>query len=136
MPTPESDVLAANEAFYDAFAARDIPAMEAIWSGRKDIACVHPGWDAIVGRSEVLSSWRAILSSPEAPNVLCAGAIAHVLGDVAYVLCNEILQNAELCATNLFMREDGAWKLVHHHAGPIASRTDDLSAKAPPKVLN
>lgn len=136
MSTPEIDVLAANEAFYDAFAKRDPAAMEALWSARPDIACVHPGWDAIIGRREVLSSWRAILTSPEAPDVECTGAIAHVLGDTAYVVCNEVLPNAELCATNVFVRESGHWKLVHHHAGPVANRMDDELRRAAPKVLN
>lgn len=136
MPSPEIDVLAANEAFYEAFAQRDAAAMEAMWSSRSDIACVHPGWEALIGRREVLSSWRAILSSPEAPDVECAGAIAHVLGEVAYVVCNEVLHNAELCATNVFVREAGRWKLVHHHAGPVATHLDDPPAKPAPKVLN
>jgi ketosteroid isomerase-like protein len=136
MPTPENDVLEANEAFYDAFAKRDVAAMEAMWSQRSDIACVHPGWDALVGRREVLQSWRAILASPEAPEVECAGAVAHVLGDVAYVVCNEVLPSAELCATNVFVRENGGWKLVHHHAGPVASHMEERRPKAAPKVLN
>lgn len=136
MPTPETEVLAANQAFYDAFARHDIAAMEAVWSQRIDLACVHPGWDVIVGRREVLSSWRAILSSPEAPAVECAGAVAHVMGDVAYVVCNELLPGGELCATNLFVREDGLWKLVHHHAGPVAARAPEPRAKVAPKVLN
>src|SRR3954468_17447893 len=96
MPTPEVEVLTVNEAFYDAFSRHDVAAMEAIWSTRVDLACIHPGWDAIVGRREVLSSWRAILSSPEAPTVECVEAIAHVIGDVAYVVCNEVLPGAEL----------------------------------------
>lgn len=136
MPTPEAEVLAANEAFYAAFARRDIPAMEAVWSSRSDIACVHPGWDALVGRREVLQSWRAILSSSEAPEVECGGAIAHVVGDAAFVVCNEMLPNAELCATNIFAREGGAWRLVHHHAGPVASHMDEPELKPSPKVLN
>ncbi len=136
MPTPELDVLAANEAFYDAFARRDVAAMEALWSSRDDLACVHPGWEALLGRREVLSSWRAIMSSPDAPEVECLGAVAHVMGEVAYVVCNEVLTSAELCATNLFVREGGAWKLVHHHAGPVASRMDEPRPKAAPKVFN
>jgi ketosteroid isomerase-like protein len=136
MPTPEIDVLAANGAFYEAFARRDVAAMEAVWSQRIDIACIHPGWDALVGRREVLSSWRAILESPEAPDLECAGAVAHVLGEVAYVVCNELLANAELCATNVFVREGGAWKLVHHHAGPVASRMEEARPRPAPKVLN
>jgi ketosteroid isomerase-like protein len=136
MPTPEAEVLSANEAFYAAFAHHDIAAMEAIWSQRTDVACVHPGWDALVGRREVLSSWRAILASPEAPEVECMAAVAHVVGDVAYVVCSEVLPGAELCATNVFVREGGLWKLVHHHAGPIANRLEEARHKPPPKVLN
>src|SRR5262245_18688323 len=86
MPTPETEVLAANQAFYDAFSQHDITAMEGVWSQRTDLACVHPGWDAILGRREVLSSWRAILSSPEAPVVECVQVVAHVVGDFAYVV--------------------------------------------------
>lgn len=138
MPTPETEVLAANAAFYDAFNRRDVDALEAMWSARRDLACVHPGWEALSGRREVLSSWRAILSSPEAPEVECEQAVAHVVGEVAYVVCSEVLPGAELCATNVFVREDGMWKLIHHHAGPIASRMEDVRppAKVPAKVLN
>lgn len=136
MPTPEAEVLSANEAFYAAFARRDVEAMESLWSSRIDLACVHPGWDALVGRREVLQSWRAILSSPEAPEVECMAAVAHVVGDVAYVVCNEVLPGAELCATNVFVREGGMWKLVHHHAGPVASRMEEPRPKAAPKILN
>jgi ketosteroid isomerase-like protein len=135
MPTPEAEVLAANQSFYDAFSRHDVAAMEAVWSRRTDLACIHPGWEAIVGRREVLSSWRSILSSPEAPAVECAEAAVHILGEVAYVLCNEILPGAELCATNIFLREDCLWKLVHHQAGPVASRMEEAPSR-PPRVLN
>jgi ketosteroid isomerase-like protein len=137
MPAPEVEVLTANDAFYDAFATRDIAAMEALWSRRTDLACVHPGWDAIIGRREVLSSWRAILSSPEAPAVECTAAVAHVMGEVAYVICNEMLPGAELCATNVFVKEEGVWKLIHHHAGPIANHMEEVQpAKPAARVLN
>jgi hypothetical protein len=45
-----------------------------------------------------------------------------VLGESAYVVCGEAVDGAELVATNLFVREDGAWKLVHHQAGPVHRR--------------
>ena len=50
------DVLAANEAFYDAFAAGDMEAMSAIWAKEADVTCLHPGWNPIFGRQEVLDS--------------------------------------------------------------------------------
>ena len=59
-----------------------------------------------------------------------------MIGDVAYVVCNELLPGAELCATNVFVREAGLWKLIHHHAGPVASRMEEPRVKPSPKTLN
>jgi hypothetical protein len=63
MAAEEREVLAANAAFYEAFAERDMEGMDALWSPRDDVACVHPGWEGISGRSGVMTSWR----SPRGP---------------------------------------------------------------------
>ena len=122
MPSDEALVLAANQSFYDAFARGDFAAIEALWALRAPVACIHPGWDALHGRDEVIASWRAILSRGSGPPVRCSRPTAVVLGDSAYVVCGEIIDGAELVATNLFVREDGAFRLVHHQAGPIHRR--------------
>jgi hypothetical protein len=131
MDPRELDVLEANAAFYRAFSAHDPGAMEAVWARHAPVACVHPGWDALDGRDEVLRSWRAILGSPEAPQIRCTGAQARVLGEVAWVVCHEELPGARLVATNLFVREDAAWRMVHHQASPMASG-QSRSARRPP----
>jgi ketosteroid isomerase-like protein len=118
------EILAANQAFYDAFRNEDALAMEAVWAHRAPVACIHPGWAALVGRERVMSSWRAIMSSG-APPIRCAAPRVHVLGDVAYVLCDEIVGGGRLVATNIFIHEDGQWLLVHHHAGPVAASEDE-----------
>jgi ketosteroid isomerase-like protein len=94
--------------------------MEELWAVRLPVACIHPGWDVLDGREEVLASWRGILESREGPQVSCASAEARVLGDVAFVTCHEVLPGARLAATNVFAREAGAWRLVHHQATPMA----------------
>jgi ketosteroid isomerase-like protein len=118
-------VLAANAAFYDAFAAKNADAMEAVWARRAPLACIHPGWHPLRGRDAVLASWRAILSGPGAPPITCAEPAAQVLGDVAVVICIERIPSVELVATNVFVREDGEWRLVHHHASGMARGTPD-----------
>ena len=40
----ESDVLAANDAFYAAFASGDLDALEEVWARQATVACCHPGW--------------------------------------------------------------------------------------------
>ena len=134
MASDREQVLAANAAFYRAFAGRDAEAMEHLWSQSEDVVCVHPGWRALLGRDEVLSSWFAILGNPEAPEVVCHDEEVRVYGDLAFVLCIEDLPGGEMAATNVFAREDGTWRLVHHHAGPIASEDED--DEPPPGLLN
>lgn len=117
-------VLFANEAFYAAFAARDVAALEALWSHRADVSCIHPGWGPLVGRDAVMESWRDIVTGRQPPKITCHGARAAVLGSVAYVICFERVGEGTLIATNIFSREDGAWKMVHHQAGacpPLAT---------------
>lgn len=112
----QTAVLFANEAFYVAFAACDFPAMDAVWSGRENVSCIHPGWNALAGRQQVMESWRAILTSPNEPRIGCRNANAYVLGDSAYVVCYEAIDGGFLVATNVFIRENRGWKMVHHHA--------------------
>jgi ketosteroid isomerase-like protein len=114
------EVLEANEAFYRAFAGRDVAAIDDAWARRAPVACIHPGWDALDGREEVVRSFRAILESGSAPRVRCTLAQAHLLGEVAFVTCHELVEGATLVATNLFVREDGAWRLCHHQASQLA----------------
>jgi ketosteroid isomerase-like protein len=128
----DADLLAANQAFYDVFRRGDVEAMEALWSRRADVACGHPGWAPLHGRDKVLASWRAILTAG-APPVQCGAARAHVLGDGAFVVCEELLPGVTLLATNVYVREDGVWRMVHHHAGMIAEPEEPTTT---PSALN
>ena len=59
----ESALRAVNESYYQAFAARDLAAMEALWAP-EGVACVHPGWPALIGRKAVIGSYRDIFAIP------------------------------------------------------------------------
>ena len=120
MTAEREAILFANDAFYGAFAQGDLAAMEALWASAAPVAVIHPGWQALTGRKHVMESWRAILEGPSLPEITCHGARAHICGDVAYVLCYERVGGGFLVATNLFTREDGAWRMIHHQAGPTS----------------
>ena len=128
----EERVLAANARFYDVFAAKDVDAMVALWAQRAPVACIHPGWRPLRGRDAVLASWRSILSGGGAPPITCADAIAFVTGDTAFVLCIERIPSVELVATNLFVREDGDWKMMHHHASGMARSAEEAEPEDEP----
>jgi len=113
-------VLAANRAFYDALNAKDLVAMDALWARSVSVACVHPGWNVLAGREQVMASWTAILGNPAQPRVQSGAESAYLFGDVAYVICRELVSGAPLAATNVFVREGGVWRLAHHHSSPVA----------------
>ena len=116
----ESEVLAANDAFYDAFARRDPGAMDVLWSRTHPVACIHPGWNVLRTREEIMASWEAIIANPDQPRVVSGGAEALLFDDTAVVICREFVGGAPLLATNVFVNEDGRWRIVHHQSGPVA----------------
>jgi hypothetical protein len=134
MTTTDLEVLEANEAFYRLFTDRDVAGMERLWSERHPVACIHPGWDVLIGRAAVVASWRGILGSPSAPSLSCSQAEAHVLGDVAVVTCHEVVADGRLAATNVFVREAGAWRMIHHQAAQIAP--GQVRARTPAGLAN
>lgn len=133
MSAPE-EILAANNAFYKAFADRDIAAMEALWAKNHPVSCVHPGWPPLMGRDAVMASWRDVLSASESMEIRVQDIGVQGFGDTALVLCGEILNGrAALSAANLFVREDGKWRLAFHQSGQIVMR--DENAPPPPRPV-
>jgi hypothetical protein len=128
----EEGLLRANHAFYDAFDARDIEAMDELWAHHTPVACVHPGWPPLHGRGAVMSSWREILLGGASPRVRFERAQAVLLGAAGFVTCLEHLEVGTLVATNTFSLEDGVWQIVHHQAGPLG----DDDAPSDPNSLN
>jgi len=121
MAAVEEDVLEINEAFYRAFNQKDVQAMDRIWSCSDEISCIHPGWNVLRGRDAVLDSWHGILTNAGQPRIVTGGAIATFTGDTAVVICRELVSGSALVATNVFVRENGEWRLLHHQSGPVAS---------------
>ena len=131
----EADILTANAAYYSAFAAADFGAMSRIWAD-DDTTCIHPGWPALVGRAEILESYRQILSNPEQERIEPRNATVIVAGEEARVLCVEFVGGAALAATNLFRLVDGTWRMTHHQASPIAALVEEPVAQRSSKRLN
>lgn len=125
MKGDEEAVLFANDRFYAAFTAKDLDAMEDLWADSR-VLCVHPGWQPLFGREEVLASWQGILGEEEGPAIQCHAPRVTVYGDTAVVVCIEEIEGAYLCATNLFIRDGSDWRLAHHHAGPVNMQEVDL----------
>jgi hypothetical protein len=122
MADDEEAVLAANAAFYSAFARRDLAAMDALWTRTGPVCCIHPGWGGLHDRDAVLASWASIFTGDEEPAIRCVEPRVRIDADAATVICEEVLGDARLVATNVFVRDAVGWRLWHHHAGPVARR--------------
>lgn len=111
-------VLDANEAFYRALRAGDLDAMDALWARGRQVSCSHPDGPVIFGRGAVMASWRMILRH-QPPQIEVLDAQAIVTGRSAMVLCRERIGLIELMASNAWVREDGAWRMISHQAEQI-----------------
>ncbi|WP_442753992.1 nuclear transport factor 2 family protein [Methylocystis sp. JAN1] len=115
----EDSLLAANAAYYRAFAARDLAAMEAIWA-EEGVTCVHPGWPALIGCAPVVASYRDIFRNPSQETVTAREERALIEGEDGRVFCVEEVGGGLLLATNWFRMIAGKWRLLHHQASPLA----------------
>ncbi|NUP11464.1 MAG: nuclear transport factor 2 family protein [Polyangiaceae bacterium] len=119
-------VLASNKAFYTAFEALDAAAMDAVWSSSAPVTCIHPGWAPVTGRDRVLDSWSGIFRGTDRIRFELNDIRTFISGDHAWVILMEEIEahqagqlvRAYAITTNIFVREEAGWKMVHHHAGP------------------
>jgi ketosteroid isomerase-like protein len=125
--SPEEEVRAANHRFYAAFEALDMAEMEAVWAHDDAVECVQPGWDLLLGWDEVRASWARIFSNYKRVRISLSSIWVRVEGRVAWVACTEHVttafadgfDEATVQATNIFLRGEGGWQIVTHHASPL-----------------
>jgi ketosteroid isomerase-like protein len=130
----EAAVLEANHEFYRAFSRGDYAAMSELWAQQAPVACLHPGARLLSGRAAVLASFRELLAAAPAWKMVSRDATVHLFPPSAFVTCLEANgdQPAHLAATNIFLLEDGRWRMVHHHAGPLSVP----EPRRPPSFVN
>jgi len=116
--TATAAVLDANEAFYRAMRQGDLGAMDALWARERPVSCTHPHGPSIFGRQAVMASWRLVLGHLP-PDIHAEEPQAIVTGKTAMVLCRERIGAVELMASNAWVREDDAWRMVNHQAAHI-----------------
>ncbi len=125
------DVLAANAGFYRAFASGDYAAMDALWASTVPVFCIHPGWPPVHGRDKVMQTWQGILTTTPRPPIRALEEEVLINGPTALVVCFESIGDIYLAASNLFVREEGSWRLVHHQSGETQRAPKSLLKQSP-----
>jgi hypothetical protein len=133
--TDKGAILAANAAYYHAFATGDFAKMSGLWA-EEDVSCIHPGWPVLVGRQPILESYASILRNPNQERIEHRNHIAMISGDEGRVFCVEIVGGMGLAATNWFRRINGAWRMIHHQASPLATLIEESVPEPSSRVLN
>jgi ketosteroid isomerase-like protein len=126
----------ANTAFYRALESGVIERMDEAWAHDSWVRCVHPGWDMLTGWNQVRESWVMIFEGGQKMRASPSDVWVYVSGDFAWVICTENItifnessfDSAQAAATNLFIRRDGRWLMVHHHASAIPVIVPDDSS--------
>lgn len=121
-----AEVLAANERFYDVVRSGDFAEMDGIWSERDEVSVYHPNWPGITGRDDVMKSWYQVMVLSEPPAVFFRAPLIVREGNVAMVFCTEEVNGQEMTASNVFINEDGVWRLTCHHARPLPAFGEDV----------
>ena len=127
MTNERAEVLAANQAFYQAFEKKDIDAMSAVWSQGTGSLCIHTGGNVLRGWQPIRVSWEQIFRKTKYLEVEIDIISTEIRNEIAYVILIEnILQisggrsvQAQSMATNIFERMASSWYLVHHHGSPL-----------------
>ena len=125
-----NDIHRANAAFYRAFEALDLSAMDEVWAHGEHVKCVHPGWPLLTGWEAVRASWETIFLNTQEMRFTLTDVRVAAAGELAWVTCTEnILSDTDgrvgvtsILATNLFERDRGVWRMVHHHASHVLGR--------------
>ena len=125
----EEEIQQASEQFYAAL-NRTIngysgPIME-VWSHGSEVTAMHPLGGRETGWEEVRASWEQVAQGFSDGQVSIEDLVVVPLSDdVAYTLGTEQGQatlgeetvGIDWRVTNIYRREEGEWKMVHHHTG-------------------
>ncbi|MEO8346403.1 MAG: nuclear transport factor 2 family protein [Betaproteobacteria bacterium] len=114
-------------AFYQAFEARDLDAMMAAWADDEDIVCVHPGGARMVGYDAVRGAWEQLFAGDTKLSFRLDGIVVLETVGLAMQSAIEHVATADgaargtAAATNVFLRTPSGWRMVCHHASPMAT---------------
>lgn len=118
----------AEQAFYEAFQRADLDALMAVWTEDDEVFCVHPGGARLSGLASIRESFRQMFRGGATMRFQLRGSqqirggLLAVHSVYEYItLVGERRQANPVIATNLYANVGGGWRMVGHHASPVAS---------------
>jgi ketosteroid isomerase-like protein len=108
--------------------------MDGIWSHRAEVTTMHPIGGREVGWGKVREKWEELARLASDGKIKLKDQLIRVEGDIAYEVGTEQGEvkldgrqvSLEHRVTNIYRRESGAWKVVHHHTDISPAMMDVL----------
>jgi ketosteroid isomerase-like protein len=133
----EEEVREASKKFYAALSSMlngDAGPLAGIWSHGATVTTMHPIGGREVGWDQVRKSWEQVAQISSGGQGKLVDQVIRIVGDVAYELGVERGQvtlagqqvTIDHRVTNIYRREAGAWKVVHHHTDVSPAMLDVL----------
>lgn len=134
----ESEVRNASEKFYSALnrmAKGETGTMNGVWSHDPGATALHPIGGREVGWDQIGGSFDGVAGIASGGEIKLQDQLIQVAGDMAYEVGIEtgtltlggLKASIEHRVTNIYRRESGAWKLVHHHTDLAPAMMDVLA---------
>jgi ketosteroid isomerase-like protein len=132
------EVHGASERFYAALNRMlngNADSLADIWSHSAAVTTMHPIGGREVGWDKVGQAWEQVAKVFSGGQVKLNDQIIQVAGDMAYEVGSEQgeakLDGQQVAidhrVTNIYRRESGAWKIVHHHTDVSPAMADAVS---------
>jgi hypothetical protein len=125
MTSDHDQVVGATRRFYDAIeqmvSGKGLATMEDAWHHVDEVSSGHPSGGWAYGWDEVWATWQVFagFGAPDRGGSSISDLHASVFGDVAVTTCmfkaSQAHGGASMKCTNVLVRLDGKWKIVHHH---------------------
>ncbi|MCP4330329.1 MAG: nuclear transport factor 2 family protein [Alphaproteobacteria bacterium] len=122
----EDEVRAASRKFYAALnrmLGGDASSLGDIWSHSSTVSTMHPIGGREIGWEQVRASFEQVARSSTGGRVELTEQLIRIAGEFAYELGVERAQfsisgeplSLNSRVTNIYRRQAGNWKVVHHH---------------------
>jgi ketosteroid isomerase-like protein len=141
----EDEVRKASTQFYAALERMlngDAQPLSDVWSHGPDVTTMHPIGGRQVGWNEVRESWEQVGQGASNGKVELKDQLIRVVGDLAYEVGVEYPEfelggekvSGQIRVTNIYQREGGGWKMIHHHTDLAPAMLEVLSRLQPPSA--
>jgi ketosteroid isomerase-like protein len=138
----EDEVRQASDQFYAALNRvlnGDARPMMEVWPHNSDVTTMHPIGGREVGWEQVRVPWEQVAAMSSGGQITLRDPLIRVVGDLAYQVGTEASEgtlagqqvSSEQRVTNIYRREAGGWKIVHHHTDLVPAMQELLARLQP-----